>query len=770
MSGVKYLYLYEAKNGCAGAGCRDIMENCERNMYVQVILPIKYRGEITYIVPQDMWGDGQSHSVVGNSIGENGIGGCGITADGCIAAGSRVKVDFAGRIYTAVVEKVFFAERLPGCEAKSKADTVAAGGSAKGKEIVYKEILGVEEARPVSGHAIRFWYQVAEYYMCSVGEVYRAAYPNMVARQELVKSRKTPQAFFKSIGDEFGLPQLSGPQNGAFEEIKAKLAENRPVLLHGVTGSGKTEIYINLAAEQLQQGRNVLYMVPEIALSKQLQNRLKKVFGERLLVYHSKQTAAEKWRIHKIVSGQFKDEYLSGLENEKDSVAGNGVDGESVNDAVVVLGTRSSLFLPFENLGLVVVDEEHDSSYKQTEPAPRYQARDAAIMLANIHGAATLLGSATPSFESEYNCKIGRFAKVGLYEKYYGAQPPQIEIIDTIWARRSGQMKGSFSQKLINEMRKALQSGQQVLIFKNRRSYSPIVECTECGTIPKCPCCNVYMSYHKYNSTLRCHYCDYTVKFDGICTKCGLDTLKYKGAGTEKIEEELTSIFPEYSVARFDADIAESKRREEAVIRAFTQKETDILVGTQMISKGFDFENLGLVAVLDTDSILGIQDFRADERALQMFSQLMGRTGRRNRQGKILIQTNQKEHPVIQQLQGLQEVEKSVSPLLISLLEERREFNFAPYVRMVKITVRHSNREKLDKLCGKVSEALSGIPCKEFTGPFVPAIDKVRGEWLKCFYVKFLRDSKLSHNKQKLLDAVAALKTPNAIVLDVDPL
>lgn len=744
-------------------------------VYVHVILPLKYSGKITYRVPAQLVGK--------------------------IVVGSRVQVELVNRQYTAVVENVLRCN----CEKDFEKYDDLSDLLKKGVEI--KDIHEVEPYKPISLDIIKFWNQVADYYMCTVGEVYKAAYPGMVEKQQRVKSRKSPESFFKSVGvlcdsgdDVSGaidlnldLPQLSGPQNEAFEQICSK--GNKPVLLHGVTGSGKTEIYINLACNQLQKGKNVLYMVPEIALSKQLQSRLKKVFGERLLVYHSKQTAAEKSRIHKIVSGQFKDEYLlvhqehgdvahgyiaEGYEAERKNVAecdiseGKNIAGcensaNGINDAVVVLGTRSSLFLPFKNLGLVVVDEEHDSSYKQTDPAPRYQARDTAIMLANIHGAAILLGSATPSFESEYNCKIGRFAKVGLYKKYYGAQPPQIEIIDTIWARRSGQMKGSFSQKLINEMRRTLGEGHQVLIFKNRRSYSPIVECTECGTIPKCPSCNVCLSYHRYNSTLRCHYCDYTVKFDGLCKKCGLDTLKYKGAGTERIEEELVSVFPEYSIARFDADIAESKRREEAVIKAFAQKETDILVGTQMISKGFDFENLGLVAVLDADSILGIQDFRADERALQIFSQLMGRTGRRTRQGKILIQTNQKEHPVFVQLQNLQSVGEGVSPLLVSLLEERRTFNFAPYVRLVKITVRHRHKENLDKLCERVEAALSSVPCKEVTGPFVPAIDKVRGEWLKCFYVKFARDSKLASNKKRLLEAIMELKVPNAIILDVDP-
>ena len=708
--------------------------------YIQVILPIKFWGEITYVVPPEM---------------------VSLVTPGC-----RVMVELSNRIYSAVVEKIFL------CNSKKDVENIDSLRELLEKDVLIKEILQVEPVKPVSQNTIKFWRQVADYYMCSIGEVYKAAYPILVTKQEQVKPRKNANSFFVSIGiastgagidsaessGMFNLPELSEQQLRAYSEIH-QVQSVKPVLLHGVTGSGKTEIYINLAAKQIEAGKNVLFMVPEIALTKQLQNRLKKVFGERLLVYHSKQTIAEKSRIHKILSGQYKEQYLE----EQRAAQEGAVEAAAadVNDAVVVLGTRSSLFLPFSNLGLVVVDEEHDSSYKQTDPAPRYHARDSAIMLANIYGASIVLGSATPSFESEYNCRIARFAKVGLYEKYYGAQEAEIEIIDTIYARKTHQMRGSFSQKLINTMREVLQRGEQVLVFKNRRSYSPVVECTECGTIPKCPCCNVNLSYHKYNNTLRCHYCDYQVRFAGICTHCGLDTLNYKGAGTEKVEEELSALFPEYKVARFDADIAESKRREEAAIKAFAKKETDILVGTQMISKGFDFEHLGLVVVLDADSILAIQDFRADEKALQMFNQLMGRTGRRNRQGRFIIQTNQKDHPVFKHLMNVSAA---------SLMEERRLFSFAPYVRMVKVVLKHSDKKRLDALCQRFSAAVASLPCKEVAGPFSPAIDKVRGEWLKCYYIKFLRDSKLSANKRKLLDAALALNVPNSIILDVDPL
>lgn len=855
------------------------MNQKPEQIFISVILPLKFRGDITYIVPGELASQ--------------------------VQPGCRVKVDFAGKIYSAVVKQIVGGS----IEEKKSVEDVTGVGKEKGmggtvdlrriavnekagnaerqpKEIVYKEIIGIEDLPAIQLSEMLFWKQLADYYMCTLGEVYRAAYSNLAVRQEGVKARKSPGQFLEAlkrqtvtiedepagpdcckipVGEDrtpapgintkkikevlnFPLPVLSYSQKKVFEQIVQKgnhgINPIKPVLLHGVTGSGKTEIYVTLAAQQLKQGKNVLFMVPEIAISKQLQSRLKKIFGERLLTFHSKQTAAERARIHKIVSGRYLSDYLNTMIREEsvERVSGESISdlatektvalqgeeaqmiisqegnkqekalksrrkkkkelqlpsscNDPINDAVIVLGTRSALFLPYKNLGLVIVDEEHDSSYKQTDPAPRYQARDAAIMLANIHGAQVVLGSATPSFESEYNCKIGRFNRVELVQKFYGAQMPEIEVIDTIQARKSGQMKGAFSQKLINEIKQTLRDGGQALIFRNRRSYSPVVECVECGCIPKCPHCNVYLSYHKYNHTLRCHYCDYTVKFNGICHSCGLDTLKYKGAGTEKIEEELKELLPQARIARFDADVAKSKRAEEEVINSFARGDTDVLVGTQMISKGFDFEHLNLVAVMQADTILGIQDFRADERALQMFNQLMGRTGRRQKQGKLIIQTNQKEHPVILQLKRMvelaREVEwaekkrKEINPdqenpteketsggdcdLIASFLEERREFHFAPYVRMVKVIIKHRDKEKLDLLCARAEAVLQTVLCKELTGPFEPTIDKVRGEWLKCFYIKFSRDAHLVKNKERLLKAIDGLKAPNAIILDVDPL
>ncbi len=729
--------------------------------YASVILPVKFSGEVSYIVP---------------NIFE-------------VERGSRVKVELANKIYPGVVKEILSAEVVP-------------THTPDGKEIQYKPLLSVEPLPKILPTEIALWEQVAQYYLCSVGEVFKAAYPALTVKQESVKPRKTVEMFLTAIENEQVVQNcdviLSISQQKALQQIKENL--HKPVLLRGVTGSGKTEIYITLALEQLRQGKSVLYMVPEIAISKQLQSRLKRVFGERLLTFHSKQTAAEKARIHRILqyNAASRQEILHGENPQhwsctavpKGTMEANPEAApqppNTTNSAVVILGTRSSLFLPLSNLGLVIVDEEHDSSYKQTEPAPRYQAKDTAIMLSRIHQAGILLGSATPSFESEYNCLLGRFALVELTEKYYGATPPQVEIVDTIYARKTRQMVGNFSQKLINEMRRTMEQGNQVLVFRNRRSYSPIVECQECGEIPKCPHCNVHLSYHKYNNTLRCHYCDFTGNFTGVCRSCGTSSFIYRGAGTEKLEEELAAIFPDATIARYDADIAQSKKAEEQVIKDFAEGKTNILVGTQMISKGFDFERLKLVAVLAADTILGVQDFRGDEKALQLLEQLMGRTGRRGEQGKLIIQTNQKEHPVLQSLLKGNYLNShnpdnshnacgttALPTITAQLLGERQQFHFAPYVRMVKIIVKHKDAAKLQELCSQIQEKLQGrkdLEYRELTGPFTPVVDKIRGEFIKCFYVKLARDNRLAHNKRALQECIGEIRNYNSIILDVDPL
>ena len=714
------------------------------NLFVSVILPVKFKEEVLYLLP-----DSFLHYNSPTAATENAAGGC------KVAPGTRVRVHFGKREMIGVVRGFRYADR-----GEVPLERL-------GKPLEYKEIDGVVELPAIKREQLEFWQVLADYYLCTVGEVYKAAYPALAVRQESVKSRKSPELFLERISfspegisqhadghpeqhcvgghsaplgtEPQRLPRLSQRQQGAFDEIRAHFGSGkRPVLLHGATGSGKTEIYVKLAQEVLAKGKNVLFMVPEIALSKELESRLKGYFGERLLLFHSKVTAAQKHFVHSVVLQ-----------------AGG-------NSPVVVLGTRSSLFLPFAQLGLVIVDEEHDPSYKQSDPAPRYNARDAAVLLASIYGAHLIMGSATPSFESLYNVSIKKYARVMLPFRYFGAPAPDVEIIDTIKARRVGEMKGSFSQKLINALKENMEQGGQALVFRNRRSYSPMVQCDNCGQIPKCPHCNVSLSYHRYNNTLRCHYCDYTSLFSSRCPQCSSGELVARGAGTERVEEELRELLPLARIERFDADVAESKREEERIISSFAKGEIDILVGTQMLSKGFDFEKLSLVALLQADTVLGMEDFRADERALQLFTQLIGRSGRRGIRGKMLIQSAQKNHPIFKIFKL-----DTLFPDSSALLDERREFRFAPYVRMVKITLRHRTMEELERLTAAV--AAIQVPCLEITGPFVPGLERLRGEWQRAFYVKFARDSRLSHNKRVLMERLEALNAPNSIVVDVDP-
>ena len=687
------------------------------NLFVSVILPVKFKEEVLYLLP-DSFLHYNSPTAAGG---------------GKVAPGTRVRVHFGKREMIGVVRGFRYADR-----GEVPLERL-------GKTLEYKEIDGTMELPAIKREQLEFWQLLADYYLCTVGEVYKAAYPALAVRQESVKSRKSPELFLERISSspegisQQRLPMLSQRQQGAFDEIRAHFGSGkRPVLLHGATGSGKTEIYVKLAQEVLAKGKNVLFMVPEIALSKELESRLKGYFGERLLLFHSKVTVAQKHFVHSVVLQ-----------------AGG-------NSPVVVLGTRSSLFLPFAQLGLVIVDEEHDPSYKQSDPAPRYNARDAAVLLASIYDAHLIMGSATPSFESLYNVSIKKYARVMLPFRYFGAPAPDVEIIDTIKARRIGEMKGSFSQKLINALKENMEQGGQALVFRNRRSYSPMVQCDNCGQIPKCPHCNVSLSYHRYNNTLRCHYCDYTSLFSSRCPQCSSGELVARGAGTERVEEELRELLPLARIERFDADVAESKREEERIISSFAKGEIDILVGTQMLSKGFDFEKLSLVALLQADTVLGMEDFRADERALQLFTQLIGRSGRRGIRGKMLIQSAQKNHPIFKIFKL-----DTLFPDSSALLDERREFRFAPYVRMVKITLRHRTMEELERLTAAV--AAMQVPCLEITGPFVPGLERLRGEWQRAFYVKFARDSRLSHNKRVLMERLEALNAPNSIVVDVDP-
>lgn len=755
-----------------------------------------------------------------------------------VRVGDRVRVNFAGKEYVGVV---------------SMAD---AGKQAEEMGIVdkVKPILGMAEGlEPVTKEEIELWRQIAEYYLCTVGEVYKAAYPAQKVEKEVVqarqealkvereeknrtkiadkikrleeraekkaelaakarksKSRERYLAEKDMLEGEIGLLvreltsmvgelcrttgsvtgygdsvtyhqdeepiggsiietsegtekeiSLSAAQEEAYSKIKEIFAKGKPALLHGVTGSGKTEIYLKLAQETLAMGKNVLYLVPEIALSRQLEDRISETFPE-LLVFHSGETMSRKREVATVLRH-----------------AGEPAEGKGY----VVLGTRSAIFLPHKNLGLVIVDEEHDTSYKQDSPAPRYNGRETAIMMAKIFGANVILGSATPSLESLYNCSVGRYGLVTLNKRFYDAADSDIEIIDTIAERRKNGMIGNFSRKLIEHIGKCLGEQRQVLILRERRAYSPIVQCQECGDIPKCRCCNVSLSLHRRadgSERLVCHYCGRVYEYTGKCPKCG-GNLKPLGSGTQKIEEETANIFPNARIARLDSDTAQSRKYETDTIRKFSNGEIDILIGTRMVAKGFDFSGLSLVAVLQADSILGQEDYRADERGLQLLEQFRGRCGRRGEKGLFVIQTSQPEHPVYQSIDG----KLDENGTMARFLGERKLFGYPPYSRVIGVVIKDYNQARVDLLSRDLGEYLRGALAVKVSfapgvqngpnviGPYSPAIDKISNQNIRQIRVLLPKDRSLARNKETLAAAVERFekekKYSGHIALDVDP-
>ena len=693
--------------------------------YIQVILPLRLEWEPYYSLPEGVR----------------------------VEVGDRVRVLFARKEYVGAVS--------------------ALGVTPRTDENRILPILAVEEGLPrVLPDEIQFWRAVSDYYLCSMGEVYKAAYPALKTGQEEVEARikerlearlerlkeKAEKARREDTRERYkaeietieallrgdapvSVPApvtLSPAQEIAAQTARKAFADGKTVLLHGVTGSGKTEIYLKLAQETLEQGRSVLFLVPEIALSRQLEDRIATVFPD-VLVFHSGVSAARRSQVASSVRkpGQY-----------------------------LVLGTRSALFLPHHNLGLIIVDEEHDTSYKQDAPAPRYNARESAIMLGVIQKAQVVLGSATPSLESLYNAEKGRFVKVDLKERFHSGDEAEIRIIDTVAERRKRGMTGSFSRKLLHEITDTLDGGGQVLVLRARRSYAPSVQCTECGKIPKCPHCHVPMSLHRGPDRLVCHYCGHTEPYTGICPSCRGE-LQPLGAGTQKVEEELTNLFPERRIARLDGDTPDTE--EAGIIRDFAAGDIDILVGTQIITKGFDFDGLSLVAVLQADSLVGQQDFRADERAFQLLEQFRGRSGRRGTPGRIVIQTREPEHPVYARLQGSDDAD---------LLAERKLFGYPPYTRLIHITLKDSNEKRLDYLSKELRNALLAAFADADTppaviGPYAPAVDRIAGESIRQLRVMLARNKALTALKRTLAQAVSTFgkerKYAAHVAVDVDP-
>ncbi len=754
-----------------------------------------------------------------------------------VAIGDRITVKFAGKEYVAVVSGVNASPTTP-------------------IEKV-KDIGEVLELSKVSLEEIRLWRKVADYYMCTVGEVYKMAYPAqkkaeadwkrigtlseriLKRREMLARARKdsvierlnnelaeledeistlrgiNPAAENEAqAGNEAAEINLTPAQCKAYHDVKEAFAAGKPALLQGITGSGKTEIYTKLAQEAIYSGKNVLYLVPEIALSRQLEERMNRYFPGELMCYHSGLTAAERQNVMSTVSGHGK-------------TCGN------KNTAYILLGTRSALFLPHHDLGLVIVDEEHDSSYKQDSPAPRYNGRDVALMLAAEHHCNILLGSATPSFESLYNCACGRFRQITLNERFHGNGNTDVVLIDTNAERKKHGMVGSISRKLIEILKNTLETGGQAMVLRARKSYATTVQCSECGAIIRCPHCNVSLNLQKSRGRLVCNHCGYTTAWSehiphprpnmpdasglghahvmngngaGQTTQqlCNGRLIAF-GAGTEKIEEELKAIFPERTVARLDSDTSAKTGWQKKVLKDFADRKIDILLGTQMLTKGFDFDNLSLVAVLQADSLLGQQDFRADEKAMQLLEQFRGRCSRRGQEGTFVIQTAQPEHPVYQMLKSEDSAaagagswsvppkaslmsagdksEQLPAPLTAAeyktgLLEERRAFHYPPYTRIINLIIKDGKPERLERLSSTLSLILRGsgtFPGQgvEVTPPFAPAVDKLRDEYIRIIRISLPKDRYLSANKSALSRLIrsfaAERKYDSHITIDVDP-
>ena len=498
---------------------------------------------------------------------------------------------------------------------------------------------------------------------------------------------------------------LSAAQATAYNEMLLQLMAKEVVLLHGVTSSGKTELYIHLIAKTIADGKQVLYLLPEIALTVQMMDRLRSVFGDRLGIYHSKYSDAERAEI-----------WLRQL---------------SDHPYDIILGARSAMFLPFQRLGLVIVDEEHESSYKQQDPAPRYHARSAAIVLAQLCGAKTLLGTATPSAETYYNATTGKYGKVTLATRYSDIRLPEITVVDIKDLKRRKMMTGPFSPQLLAAMRAALSAGKQVILFQNRRGFAPMVECRVCGWVPKCEHCDVSLTYHKNQNRMTCHYCGYTYLVPTRCPNCESTDLKGRGYGTEKIEDQIRDVFPEVEVARMDLDTTRTRNAYERLIGAFAAGRTHVLVGTQMISKGLDFDHVGVVGILDADSMLNYPDFRAYEHAFMMMAQVSGRAGRQGERGQVILQTRNAEARVIGQV-----VNNDYTGFFDELMEERRLFHYPPYYRLIYIYLRHRREEVVESASIEMGGRLRQWFGERILGPDKPAVARVKSMSVRKIVVK----------------------------------
>jgi primosomal protein N' (replication factor Y) len=569
---------------------------------------------------------------------------------------------------------------------------------------------------------------------------------NTLEKAGILVSERIQISRLKSKDDEnLFFPQLSEHQKNALAEIKENFEQKDIVLLQGVTGSGKTEVYIHLIREQIEKGKQVLFLVPEIALTTQLIQRLSNYFGNQVGIYHSKFNGNERVEIWNQVLANNSEKYR------------------------VLVGARSALFLPFQNLGLVIVDEEHEGSFKQHDPSPRYHARDMAIVLSKLFGAKTLLGSATPSIETVYNVQQERYGKVELTKRFSEVALPEVFVADMKKERIEKTVNGHFSSFLLREMKEALERNEQIILFQNRRGYTPIWSCEVCSFSPNCKNCDTTLNYHKHHNVLKCHYCSYQIPPIGTCPQCGSNKLKMLGFGTEKIEDDLALLFPNARISRMDFDTTRNKNSHQQIISDFESRNIDILIGTQMVAKGLDFDHVGLVGILDADLLLHKVDFRAFERSFQLMTQVAGRAGRRDKRGRVIIQTSSPHHWVIQKT-----VEHNFADFAANELVERRNYHYPPFYKLIRFTIKHRDPNLVGDAAEKFAKMLRESFHERVIGPEFPIIARIQNFYIKEILLKVENNAPLKQVKERiaeLTDQFYSVPTykPVRLIIDVDP-
>jgi primosomal protein N' (replication factor Y) (superfamily II helicase) len=537
----------------------------------------------------------------------------------------------------------------------------------------------------------------------------------LIDRQIFIIRRVGISRIPKVPGEQESLRLLNQYQQKALDDIRKQFLQKPVVLLYGITASGKTEIYIHLIDETIRKGKQVLYLVPEISLTPQIIIRLQKVFGDKIVQYHSKMNNAERMEVwQKVLRFSLDDDHTG----------------------QVILGARSALFLPYTHLGLIVVDEEHENSYKQSEPAPRYNARDMATVLGHQLNIPVLLGSATPSFESYFNGKTGKYGMVTLDQRFGTALMPEITLADLAIAWKHHSMISFLTPELHEKIKNALHRGEQIILFQNRRGYVPYIECSHCGWIPACPNCDVSLTNHKKNNRLICHYCGYSIRMLTSCEKCNTSTFRNRGLGTEKIEEEISRIFPDARISRMDADTTTSKTAYEKIIRDLENKKTDILIGTQMVTKGLDFEHVSVVGILNADGLLNFPDFRASERAYQLMAQVSGRAGRLNKQGSVVIQTSHPDHPLFGFLK-----DQNYDGFFTDMIDERKTFRYPPWFRFIKVSVRHKDEKQTVQSAATLAELFRHDALLTVMGPHSPEISRIKLLYIREIWLKVAREN-----------------------------